>query len=136
MATPPEPVTDAKALLDAANRASEKVAALHIAFLAVCTYVVVIVFSTTDMDLLIGKGIKLPVVAVDVPLQSLTPTTAVIAEALRFRRRSPATRRHRRSARPVKHFSVQLLPGRPTNPASGVLCGPACHHHHIIVSAG
>ena len=68
MATPPEPVTDAKALLDAANRASEKVAALHIAFLAVCTYVVVIVFSTTDMDLLIGKGIKLPVVAVDVPI--------------------------------------------------------------------
>lgn len=69
MATPtPEPVIDAKALLDAANRASEKIAALHIAFLAVCAYVIVIVFGTTDMDLLLGKGIHLPLVAVDVPI--------------------------------------------------------------------
>jgi hypothetical protein len=29
---------------------------------------VVIVFSTTDLDLLIGKGIKLPVVDVEVPI--------------------------------------------------------------------
>ena len=59
---------DPKALLDAANSASEKVATLHIAFLALCAYVLVIVFSTTDMDLLIGKGIKLPVVDVEVPI--------------------------------------------------------------------
>ncbi len=62
------PTPDPKALLDAANSASEKVAALHIAFLALCAYVLVIVFSTTDMDLLIGKGIKLPVVDVEVPI--------------------------------------------------------------------
>ncbi len=60
--------TDAKTLLAAANNASEKVATLHIAFLALCTYVLVIVFSTTDMDLLIGKGVKLPVVDVEVPI--------------------------------------------------------------------
>ena len=85
MATPtPEPVTDAKALLDAANRASEKVAALHIAFLAVCTYVVVIVFSTTHMDLLIGKGIKLPVVAVDVPIVGFYATAPYLLVLFHF----------------------------------------------------
>jgi hypothetical protein len=58
----------AKALLEAANRASERVAGLHLAFMAVCAYVLAIVFGTTDLDLLIGKGIRLPVVNVDVPL--------------------------------------------------------------------
>lgn len=85
MATPtPEPATDAKALLDAANRASEKVAALHIAFLAVCTYVVVIVFSTTDVDLLIGKGVKLPVVAVDVPIVGFYATAPYLLVLFHF----------------------------------------------------
>ncbi|HEY3304153.1 MAG TPA: pentapeptide repeat-containing protein [Candidatus Binatia bacterium] len=64
----PPAAPDAKALLDAANSASEKVAVLHIAFLALCAYILVIVFSTTDMDLLIGKGVKLPVVDVEVPI--------------------------------------------------------------------
>ena len=59
---------DPKALLAAANSASEKVAALHIVFLAICSYVLVIVFGTTDMDLLVGKGVKLPVVDVEVPI--------------------------------------------------------------------
>ena len=59
---------DAKALLDAANRASERVAGVHLAFMAVCAYVLTVVFSTTDLDLLIGKGIRLPVVNVSVPL--------------------------------------------------------------------
>jgi len=58
---------DAQALLASANNASERVAGQHIAFMAVCVYVLVIVFGTTDVDLLIGKGIKLPVVNVDVP---------------------------------------------------------------------
>jgi hypothetical protein len=85
VATPtPEPATDAKALLDAANRASEKVAALHIAFLAVCTYVVVIVFSTTDVDLLIGKGVKLPVVAVDVPIVGFYATAPYLLVLFHF----------------------------------------------------
>lgn len=59
---------DAKALLDAANSASERVAGLHVAFMAVCAYVLVIVFGTTDLDLLMGKGVRLPVVNVDVPI--------------------------------------------------------------------
>jgi uncharacterized protein YjbI with pentapeptide repeats len=62
------PAADPKALLAAANSASEKVAALHIVFLAICAYVLVVVFGTTDVDLLIGKGVKLPVVDVEVPI--------------------------------------------------------------------
>jgi len=57
---------DAEALLDTANNASQHVAVLHVAFMALCAYVLVIVFGTTDMDLLIGKGVKLPVPVVDV----------------------------------------------------------------------
>lgn len=60
--------SDPTALLAAANSASEKVAGLHVAFMALCTYVLVIVFSTTDKDLLVGKGIRLPVVDVEVPI--------------------------------------------------------------------
>jgi hypothetical protein len=59
---------DAEALLDTANSASQHVAVLHVAFMALCAYVLVIVFGTTDMDLLIGKGVDLPVVDVTVPI--------------------------------------------------------------------
>lgn len=65
---PRELATNAERLLDAANSASQHVAALHIAFMALCTYVLVIVFSTTDRDLLLGKGVKLPVIDVEVPI--------------------------------------------------------------------
>ena len=67
---PPPAVSseDAEALLDSANSASQHVAVLHVAFMALCAYVLVIVFGTTDMDLLIGKGVKLPVVDVTVPI--------------------------------------------------------------------
>jgi len=64
--TPPKQ-QDAQALLASVNSASERVSGQHIAFMAVCVYVLVIVFGTTDLDLLLGKGIKLPVVNVDVP---------------------------------------------------------------------
>ncbi len=80
----PDPHTDAKALLDAANSASEKVAAFHIAFLAVCTYVAVIAFSTTDMDLLIGKGVKLPVVDVAVPIVGFYATAPYLLVLFHF----------------------------------------------------
>ncbi|MGH8629024.1 MAG: hypothetical protein ACREYC_28475, partial [Gammaproteobacteria bacterium] len=56
---------DAEALLETANSASQHVAVLHVAFMALCAYVLVIVFGTSDMDLLIGKGVKLPVVDMD-----------------------------------------------------------------------
>ena len=60
---------DAKALLDAANSASQTVAVLHVAFMAVCAYVLVIVFGTTDLDLLMGgNNVKLPVIDVAVPI--------------------------------------------------------------------
>ncbi len=68
-ATPTKAAPDAKALLDAANSASQTVAALHIAFMAVCAYVLVIVFGTTDLDLLMGgNNVKLPVIDVAVPI--------------------------------------------------------------------
>src|SRR5262249_19018126 len=79
--SPPTPV-DPKPLLAAANSAAEKVAALHVVFLAICAYILVIVFGTTDMDLLIGKGVKLPVVDVDVPIvgfYALAPYLLVLA---------------------------------------------------------
>src|SRR5262245_46129223 len=84
MNAPDPSAADAKALLDAANSASEKVAALHIAFLALCTYVVVIVFSTTDLDLLIGKGIKLPVVDVEVPIVGFYATVPYLLVLVHF----------------------------------------------------
>jgi len=59
---------DAQALLASANSASERMAGQHVAFMAVCVYVLVIVFGTTDLDLLMGRGVKLPVVNVDVPI--------------------------------------------------------------------
>jgi len=59
---------DVKALLKAANSASARLATLHVAFMAVCAYVLVIAFSTTHLDLLLGKMVKLPVVNVELPL--------------------------------------------------------------------
>ncbi len=68
MADPANVMPDAKSLLDTANSASEKVAVLHLGFMAVCAYLLVIVFGTTHLDLLFGKGIKLPFVDVEVPI--------------------------------------------------------------------
>lgn len=60
--------TDVQKLLDVANSSSERVAILHAAFIAACTYVLVIVTGRTDLDLLIGKGIKLPFLDTEVPI--------------------------------------------------------------------
>jgi hypothetical protein len=59
---------DPTRLLDTANSASQNCAVLHLGFMAVCAYVMVIVFGTTDLDLLVGKGVTLPVVGVAVPI--------------------------------------------------------------------
>ena len=75
---------DAKALLEAANRASERVAGLHLAFMAVCVYVLAIVFSTTDLDLLMGKGVRLPVVNVDVPIVGFYACASYIVVLVHF----------------------------------------------------
>ncbi len=76
--------SDPEVLLQGANRASEKVAALHIAFLVLCTYVLVIVVSTTDMDLLIGKSIKLPAVDVEVPITGFYATVPYLVVLVHF----------------------------------------------------
>jgi len=67
-AAPASSEVDTCALLETVNSASQQVAVLHIAFMAVCAYAMVIVFGTTDLDLLIGKGVKLPVIDVEVPI--------------------------------------------------------------------
>jgi uncharacterized protein YjbI with pentapeptide repeats len=59
---------DAKELLKDVNEASKHLAVLHLAYLAICAYVLVIVLGTTDLNLLIGKLIRLPIVDVEVPL--------------------------------------------------------------------
>ncbi len=69
LAAPTKAAPDAQALLDAANDASQTVAVLHVAFMAVCAYVLVIVFGTTDLDLLMGgNNVNLPVIDVAVPI--------------------------------------------------------------------
>ncbi len=55
-------------LLDAANSASQTIAALHIAFLAFVAYVGVIVWGTTHEDLLRISPVKLPILDVELPL--------------------------------------------------------------------
>uniref|UniRef100_Q3AR89 Uncharacterized low-complexity proteins-like protein n=1 Tax=Chlorobium chlorochromatii (strain CaD3) TaxID=340177 RepID=Q3AR89_CHLCH len=61
---PNDPLT----LLEVANHSSERLAVQHTAFIAACVYVLIIVFGTTDLDLLIGKGVRLPFVDVEVPI--------------------------------------------------------------------
>lgn len=55
-------------LLEAANSASQTIAALHIAFLAFVAYVGVIVWGTTHEDLLRISPVKLPILDVELPL--------------------------------------------------------------------
>ena len=59
---------EAQALLEVANKSSERLAVLHVAFMAVCAYLLVITLGTTDLDLLIGKGVRLPVVDIEMPI--------------------------------------------------------------------
>ncbi len=75
---------EVKASLDAANSTSDKIAVLHVAFMAVCAYVLVTVFGTTDLDLLLGKGIKLPVVGVDVPITGFYAVAPFIVLLVHF----------------------------------------------------
>ena len=72
----PDPVTQhsdelsshIEKLLEAANSASQTVAALHVAFMAFVTYLGVIVWGTTHDDLLRISPVKLPILDVDLPL--------------------------------------------------------------------
>ena len=67
----PPPALDperARALLDTANSASQSVAVLHFTFMAVCAYLMLAVLGTTDLHLLLGRDIKLPVVDIEVPI--------------------------------------------------------------------
>jgi uncharacterized protein YjbI with pentapeptide repeats len=63
-----EPSAHIEKLLEAANSASQTVAALHVAFLAFVTYLGVIVWGTTHDDLLRISPVKLPIMDVELPL--------------------------------------------------------------------
>jgi uncharacterized protein YjbI with pentapeptide repeats len=60
--------TDPKSLLTDANSASQTISFLHIAFIALCGYVLVVVFRANDMDLMIGKNIIMPVIGLEVSI--------------------------------------------------------------------
>jgi uncharacterized protein YjbI with pentapeptide repeats len=55
-------------LLEAANSASQTVAALHVAFMAFAAYLGVIVWGTSHEDLLRISPVKLPILGVELPL--------------------------------------------------------------------
>ena len=59
---------DAEALLLDVNTASQHAAVVHVAFMALLSYTAIVVFGTTDVDLLIGRIVKLPIISVEVPL--------------------------------------------------------------------
>ncbi len=61
-------MVDRAKLLDAANSASQYCATLHLGFMALCAYVLIIVFSTSDLDLLLGKSVTLPLLGTALPL--------------------------------------------------------------------
>ena len=63
-----EPSPHIEKLLDAANSASQTVAALHVAFLAFVAYLGVIVWGTSHDDLLRISPVKLPILDVELPL--------------------------------------------------------------------
>lgn len=60
--------THIEKLLEAANSASQTVAALHVAFMAFVTYLGVIIWGTTHEDLLRISPVKLPILDVELPL--------------------------------------------------------------------
>ena len=63
-----EPSPHIEKLLEAANSASQTVAALHVAFMAFVTYLGIIVWGTTNDDLLRISPVKLPILDVELPL--------------------------------------------------------------------
>jgi uncharacterized protein YjbI with pentapeptide repeats len=63
-----EPSPHIEKLLEAANDASQTVAALHVAFMAFAAYYGVILWGTTHEDLLRDSKIKLPILDVEIPL--------------------------------------------------------------------
>lgn len=76
--------SEAEVLLSSANKASEHLAVLHVAFMAVCAYVLVIVFGTTDLELLIGKDVKLPVIDVMMPIVGFYAVAPYIVALVHF----------------------------------------------------
>ncbi|MEZ5575950.1 MAG: hypothetical protein R3F44_10035 [Candidatus Competibacteraceae bacterium] len=152
LAAPSKAMPDVKALLDAANSASQTVAVLHVAFMAVCAYVLVIVFGTTDLDLLMGgNNVKLPVIDVAVPIVgfyaaapylvvlmhlNLLLQLYVIAQAVCFRCRHQPDVEVGGSADRLHIFPyTYYLVGRPSAVVGGLsgwwcqyLGRPAAHH--------
>ncbi len=71
-------------LLDAANSASQTVAALHVAFMALVSYIGIIVWGTTHKDLLLISPVKLPVLDVELPLTTFNGLVPWLLVLLHF----------------------------------------------------
>jgi uncharacterized protein YjbI with pentapeptide repeats len=71
-------------LLDAANSASQTVAALHVAFMALVSYIGIIVWGTTHKDLLLVSPVKLPVLDVELPLTTFNGLVPWLLVLLHF----------------------------------------------------
>lgn len=73
-----------RAALAVANEASSQVSNLHIAIMAACAYLLVTTFATTPMDLLVGRGIKLPIIGVEIPVVSFYVIAPILVVLLHF----------------------------------------------------
>ncbi|WP_085317373.1 pentapeptide repeat-containing protein [Derxia lacustris] len=89
-APPDSPAADAPdaklagALLETANSASQSVAVLHFTFMAVCAYLLLVVIGTTDMHLLLGRSVPLPVVNQEVPIVAFYALSPYLLTLLHF----------------------------------------------------
>lgn len=80
----PENPPHARKLLESANSSSEQVGVLHLGFIATCSYVIVIAIGRTDLDLLIGKGIRLPIIDTEVPIVGFFAFEPLILAVVHF----------------------------------------------------
>lgn len=71
-------------LLEAANSASQTVAALHMAFMAFCAYFGVIIWGTTHEEMLRISPVKLPILDVELPLTTFYAAVPWLLVLLHF----------------------------------------------------
>lgn len=73
---------DLEQLTQAVNESAKLVRTLMLAMLAACAYVVAAVGSVTDADVLIGRGVELPILGTSLPLPAFLATTCVLLVVL------------------------------------------------------
>lgn len=79
-----EPSPHIEKLLEAANSASQTVAALHVAFMAFAAYLGVIVWGTKHENLLLISPVRLPVLDVELPLTTFYGFVSWLVVLLHF----------------------------------------------------